>query len=147
MHISLFLSSPADNALVAINTYVRAREYVATVATCEAVRGSLSRRSFSLGRRHGSFSLRPSSSFSGLAPRFLRRPSRARAKPTDSGGIFPVDIFLVGMRSRYVREALRSKRPRCSYRFHGLKKIPPWEFEIASSSRRLTKLKFRELAR
>lgn len=37
-----------------------------------------------------------------------------------AAGIFPVDIFLVGMRSRYVREALRSKRPRCSYRFHGL---------------------------
>lgn len=48
-----------------------------------------------------------------------RRRRRRKRKRERAAGIFPVDIFLVGMRSRYVREALRSKRPRCSYRFHG----------------------------
>lgn len=51
--------------------------------------------------------------------RSTRRRRRRKRRRERAAGIFPVDIFLVGMRSRYVREALRSKRPRCSYRFHG----------------------------
>lgn len=50
-----------------------------------------------------------------FAPRLL-----CALRARDPGGIFPVDIFLVGMRSRYVREALRSRRNARDvlYRFH-----------------------------
>jgi hypothetical protein len=62
-----------------------------------------------------------------------RSPSSAPfSRESDSGGIFPVDIFLVGMWSRYVRETLRSNRPRCSYRFRGPVEALCREFEIAS---------------
>lgn len=52
-----------------------------------------------------------SSSLLALRVPFVNDEDRGRQGTDGAAGIFPVDIFLVGMRSRYVREALRSKRP------------------------------------